>query len=81
MRFTTKGDTLYAFLMAWPGASASIASLAAGKVPGSIRKVELLGHGASLEFKQDADALKVALPTERPGDYAYALKITGLKLG
>ena len=80
IRFTTKGDTLYAFLMEWPGASASIASLASGKVAGAIRKVELLGHGASLEFKQDADALKVTLPSDKPGEYAHALKITGLKL-
>ncbi len=80
IRFTTKGDTLYAFLMAWPGASASISSLAGGKIAGVIQKVELLGHGAKLNFKQDADALKVALPAEKPGDFAYALKITGLKL-
>jgi alpha-L-fucosidase len=80
IRFTTKGDTLYAFLMAWPGASVSITSLAAGKVAGAVQKVELLEHGADLEFKQDGDALKVTLPSEKPGDFAYALRISGLIL-
>jgi alpha-L-fucosidase len=80
IRFTKRGDTLYAFLMAWPGPNVSITSLASGKVAGAIQKVELLGHGANLEFKQDADALKVALPAEKPGDLPCALKIAGLKL-
>ncbi len=80
IRFTTKRDTLYAFLMAWPGSGVSITSLGTGKAAGAIRNVELLGHGANLEFKQDADALRVTLPAEMPGDYAYTLKITGLKL-
>ncbi len=42
--------------------------------------VELLGHEGLLEFKQDADSLKWAFPSEKPCDYAYALRITGLKL-
>jgi alpha-L-fucosidase len=81
IRFTTKGDTLYAILMAWPGADISIASLASGKVAGAIEKVELLGNGANLRFTQDGGGLNVTLPPEKPGDYAYALKITGLRLG
>lgn len=81
IRFTTKGDTLYALLMAWPEADVSIASLAGGKVPGAVQKVELLGHGGNLEFKQDTGALRVTLPAEKPGDFAYALKISGLRLG
>jgi hypothetical protein len=42
--------------------------------------VELLGHAGNIEFKQDAAGLKVAFPAERPCDFAYALKITGLKV-
>ena len=34
----------------------------------------------ALQFTQDADGLKVKFPAEKPCDYAYALKITGLKL-
>jgi alpha-L-fucosidase len=84
IRFTTHGDTLYATVMNWPGDQAvSITSLASGanSLPaGKIDKVELLGHAGTLPFTQDVEGLKVTFPAEKPCDYAYALKITGLKL-
>jgi alpha-L-fucosidase len=81
IRFTTHGDTLYATVMAWPTDPVVITSLATGKAPqGKIQKVELLGHSGDLAFTQDADGLKVTFPTDKPCDYAYVLKITGLKL-
>ena len=83
IRFTTHGDTLYATVMNWPGDQAVITSLATGAkdLPaGKIEKVELLGHAGKLEFTQDAEGLKVKFPAEKPCDFAYVLKITGLKL-
>jgi alpha-L-fucosidase len=82
IRFTTHGNTLYATVMSWPGdAPVTIASLAKGAtVQGNVKKVELLGHAGPLKFTQDADGLKVIFPTEKPCDFVYALKITGLKL-
>jgi alpha-L-fucosidase len=80
IRFTTKGDALYAILMAWPGGQAVIASLATGQnLNGKVGRVELLGHQGSLPFTQDAQGLKVAMPAEQPCAYAFALKIVGLK--
>ena len=82
IRFTTKGGALYAILMAWPGAQAVVTSLAAGKAPpGRITRVELLGHAGALPFTQGADGLHVTMPVQKPCDYAYALKITGLNQG
>jgi alpha-L-fucosidase len=82
IRFTRHGDTLFAIVMSWPGEEAVIASLASGKAPpGKIEKVELLGHSGALAFSQDAAGLHVKFPAEKPCDFAYALKITGLKLG
>jgi alpha-L-fucosidase len=81
IRFTTKRDTLYAILMAWPGERAVVTSLATGqKLNGKIAKVEMLGHKGDLKFTQDAEGLKVTLPAEQPCQYAFTLKITGLKL-
>jgi hypothetical protein len=40
----------------------------------------LLGHGEPLKFTQDSDGLKVKFPPERPCDFVYSLKISGLKL-
>jgi alpha-L-fucosidase len=80
-RFTVKGDNLYAIAQSWPGETAVIASLATGKAPqGTITSVSLLGSPGQLKFRQDEEGLKVELPQQRPGDYAYALKITGLKM-
>jgi len=82
IRFTTRGDTLYAMVMKWPDdASVTISSLATNRpVKGKVGMVELLGHGAPLPFTQDAGGLKVKFPSEKPCDYVYALKITGLQL-
>jgi alpha-L-fucosidase len=81
IRFTTHGDTLYAIVMTWPGEQAVITSLATGRAPaGKISKVELLGHSGTLEFSQDGEGLKVKMPPDKPCDFAFAVKITGLKL-
>jgi alpha-L-fucosidase len=85
-RFTVKGDNLYAIALSWPGDTAVIASLAKGKaldgqVPqGKIKSVTLLGSPGKLKFTQDGEGLKVKLPVDRPCDYAWSLKITGLKM-
>jgi alpha-L-fucosidase len=82
IRFNTHGDTLYANVMSWPGdAPVTIASLATGQpVKGKVKKVELLGSAGDLKFTQDADGLKVNFPTEKPCNFVYCLKITGLRL-
>jgi alpha-L-fucosidase len=79
VRFTRKRDTLYAFFMDWPVAPAVITSLATGKAPGSVARVELLGHG-TVAFTQGADGLRVTFPAAKIGNHAHALKISGLKL-
>ena len=90
-RFTVKGDNLYAIAQSWPGDTAVITTLATGpaaaakfpegKFPeGKITSVAMLGHTGNLKFTEDADGLKVTLPADRPCDYAYVLKITGLKM-
>ena len=85
-RFTVKGESLYAIAQSWPGETAVITTLAKGKllegqVPvGKIKSVTLLGSRGKLKFTWDAEGLKVTLPATKPCDYAFALKITGLKM-
>ena len=77
IRFTTKGGALYAFLMAWPGASVEITSLAAGAPSaGEVTRVELLGHAGELAFHQGTSGLEVVLPAEPPGPDAAVLRIS-----
>ncbi len=82
IRFTVKGDALYAIIVGkWPGASVIIPSLAEGKAPeGKIKSVTMLGNKDELHFIQDANGLKVDLPATPPCENAYTLKITGLKM-
>jgi hypothetical protein len=52
--------------------------LSAATSPGKVARVELLGTGATVDWKQEADAVRVELPKAyRPAvDYAAALKVT-----
>jgi alpha-L-fucosidase len=78
IRFTTKGNNLYAICLAWPGEEVTIQSLG-NRTPiseGSIKHIRMLGSIESLEWKQDDDGLTVWLPEKKPCDYAHVLKIT-----
>ncbi len=79
VRFTTKGGTLYAFVMGWPEREASIPLLArGGKLGvGKIRSVELLGHRGRLQFTQDEASLRITLPPEKPCEHAVAFQVVG----
>jgi alpha-L-fucosidase len=79
IRFTRKGDVLYAFVMDWPTAPVALTSLAASRSPGRVQRVDLLG-GGTVPFTQSADALTVTLPATRLGEHALALRISGLRL-
>jgi alpha-L-fucosidase len=77
VRFTAKGNALYAFVMGWPGKVAAIPALAVGgknSVP-RIRNIVLLGHKGKLNWTQDAGNLKIELPEEKPSDHAVTFKI------
>jgi alpha-L-fucosidase len=77
IRFTTRGGTLYALVMAWPEANTlTIKSLAAG-VQGQVRRVELLGTGQALRHLRNERGLTITLPQHKPGDQACAFRISG----
>ena len=78
-RFTTKGNTLYAIALAWPGdGRAVVKALAEGSpyAAQAIRSVELLGSKAALKWTRTAEGLVIELPSERPCDNAYAFRIS-----
>jgi alpha-L-fucosidase len=80
VRFTTKGNKLYAFFMGWPeGQQVVIKPLSTNSEQkvGRIDNVELLGHG-KVQFTRDEDGLKVTLPAQKPCDHTYTLKISGV---
>ena len=79
IRFTTKGDVLYAVAMGRPDAGKIVVKALASSsahYPGGIGCVQLLGSSAKLEFSRDETGLAVTIPDSAASDYATALKIT-----
>ncbi len=78
IRFTTKGNNLYAIVLDWPkekkikiktlNENAKIST-------GRIKSVTLLGAGEKLKWSRDKEGLIIELPDQKPCNYAYAFKI------
>ncbi|MDP9381174.1 MAG: alpha-L-fucosidase [Chloroflexota bacterium] len=77
IRFTTKGNVLYAICLGWPEGSVLIRSLGADSpIRGDqIARVTLLGSSAPLSWEQEEQGLKIEVPDERPCDHAYTFKL------
>ncbi len=82
IRFTTRQETLYATMLAWPEqGSITIKALAADAnlFGRQIGKVELLGHKEELHWRQDNAGLTIEMPAHRPCEHAFVLKIAPAK--
>lgn len=80
IRFTARGDTLYATVLAWPeDGRVVIRSLSneSGLYGREIEKVDLLGAHGPVEWSRGPAGLEVRLPAERPGEHAYVLRVRG----
>jgi alpha-L-fucosidase len=77
VRFTTKGDTLYAIVMGAPTNAVKIKSLgsSAKLLDKPVSHVSLLGRVERLNWSQTANALVVEGVQSQPGDFAVVLKI------
>lgn len=78
-RFTTRGDTLYAIAMGWPGPEALITALGS-KMKGKVTQVTLLGDPSLLSFTQNRKGLLIRTPADKPNPYDYVFRITGVQL-
>ncbi len=77
VRFTTKGDTLYAFIMGAPTNAVSIKSLGtdAKLLDKAVSEITLLGSDEKLKWSQNADALVIDKPRALPSEIAIVFKI------
>ncbi|WP_343732811.1 alpha-L-fucosidase [Duganella sp.] len=77
IRFTAKGNAVYAITLGQPSAEVVIQSLGkkARYAGAPIQSVRLLGHKAALTWTQRDDALVVKLPQPLPATQAAAFKI------
>jgi alpha-L-fucosidase len=78
IRFTTKGDTLYAIELGAPTNTVAIKSLgtAAKLLDQPIRSITLLGSDEKVEWTQTAAALTINAPAKSPNNIAVVYKIT-----
>ncbi len=79
IRFTTKGDVLYAIVLDWPeNGLLKIKSLKEKNefYKERIKSITLLGSEGSLKFETKTDGLYIDLPENKIGNHAFVFKIT-----
>ncbi len=75
IRFTTKGNVLYATVLSKPSAKTLIKSLAQEATP---TRVTLVGTGETLPYTKTPEGLEVTFPAILPSDIAAVAKIEGV---
>jgi alpha-L-fucosidase len=71
IRYTTKGETLYAIVLGRPvDGLVTLTSVGSSK---KVREVRLLGHPGTLPFSAGPGGLTVTLPEAYPGEHAITL--------
>jgi alpha-L-fucosidase len=79
IRFTTKDENLYAFVLDWPGNGKSVTIMNITEMNTrvkAVKNVSLLGFNGEIKWEQHPDGLIITMPDENPGEYAYTFKIT-----
>jgi len=79
VRFTTKGDTLYAIALAWPGEQFIVKSLGTSSPlwKGAVDSISLLGYEGQLAWSRQESGMIVQMPDRKPCAHAFVLKIKG----
>jgi alpha-L-fucosidase len=79
IRFTTRGEVLYAIALAWPdNGTLTIKALAddSGLLRRPIEKVEPLGSPEAVHWTRDSTGLTIEMPPHRPCEHAFAFRIS-----
>jgi alpha-L-fucosidase len=81
-RFTTKKDTLYAFIMEWPKTPQVVIKSLGSNSPQigarQVKDVSLCGFPGQIKWTQDTNGLTVNLPNQPPSASAVTLRISGV---
>ncbi len=76
IRFTTKGDKLYAIALGWPDngiIQVKSLGLKSTLLNGTISAVRLLGSKSGIKWERKPENLEVHLPEKKPCDHAFVL--------
>ncbi len=80
IRFTARGETLYATLLGWPADGRAVIralSSESGLWTREVERVDLLGAPGPLEWSRGPGGLEVRLPEQRPCAHAFVLRVRG----
>ncbi|QBG48375.1 hypothetical protein EGM51_13595 [Verrucomicrobia bacterium S94] len=78
IRFTRKGDALYAMVCGWHEGAVQIESLGLTEIPGlQVESVSLIGSEEKILWKQKKNALEIVFPEKKPCEFAYVFKVKG----
>ena len=79
VRFTTKEDTLYIFVMNPVEGKIELSSLGLKSKfsVNRIKSIKLIGGKSKVEFNQDEEKLNITIPKERPNPYASVFEVNG----
>jgi len=77
IRFTAKGNTLYAISLEWPGKELVVASVGKQTADGygGISQIRMMGAEGTLTYAWKDDKLVVTMPETQVGDYAFVTQI------
>jgi alpha-L-fucosidase len=76
IRFTTKGDVLYAIALGVPSANTNIKLLGVKAGNGTVASIELSGSSEKISYTQQADALVIKPSKTYPSENAVVYKIS-----
>ena len=76
IRFTTRGDTLYATTLGLPEEKTIIRSLGLNAKNGEIKSIILMGSAGNIKWIQHKDALEISPSVHYPAEDAVVYKIT-----
>jgi len=74
IRFTTKDNVLHAICLGWPGEKVAITSLKM-LYKSDICSIRMLGVDKELEWSLRKEGLKTKIPSKKPCEHAYVLRI------
>ena len=76
IRFTAKGDSVYAICLTWPEKDLLVRALGSkAAVRQAVTAVSMLGSKEAIQWRQTDDGLSLSVPRERPGRHAFVYRI------
>ena len=76
IRFTAKGNSVYAICLSWPEKEVLVRALGKQELPGkAITAVSMLGSKESIGWRQSAKGLTLSVPQAKPCRFAFVYRI------